>query len=255
MLLIGNLRRWSVPCTHRRMPRSVFTRWLLAMTLIGLISAYSGIAAAADLPPGGTFTDDNGSVHEPYIEALFAAGISNGCGPELFCPGQSVTRAELAAFILRAGGDPAENRIYAGYFTDVTAGAWYTPYVERAYELGIMAGYDDATFEPLEPVSRAVFAEVLLSILGEETNSEPGDSYFSDVPPDIRLRPYIDRLYELGITRGCRSAPLMYCPGEPITRAELASFLGRGFNLAPILPPTVTTTTEPTTTTTDCPPG
>jgi hypothetical protein len=47
----------------------------------------------------------------------------------------------------------------------------------------------------------------------------------------------------------------MYCPDEHITRAELASFLGRGFNLAPILPSAVTTTTEPTTTTTDCPPG
>ena len=90
-------------------------------------------------------------------------------------------------------------------------------------------GTTTPTFQPLETVSRAVFAEVLLRILGEETNSEPGDSDFSDVPPDLRFRPYVDRLYELGITRGCRSAPLMYCPDEPITRAELASFLGGGF--------------------------
>jgi hypothetical protein len=229
---------------------------LPALIAIGLLGGYAGVAAAADLPPGGTFTDDDGITHEPYIEALVVRGITNGCGPGLYCPSQPVTRAELAAFVLRTTGTNVDNRAYAGHFTDVPATAWYAPYVERVYELGIMAGYDNSTFQPNELVMRGVFAEVLAGVLGEEVEFELRDSYFSDVPAAIRYRPHIDRLYELEITNGCSSAPLMYCPNEYIMRGQLATFLGRGLNLAPILAPGATTTTTVATTTTEyCPPG
>lgn len=242
--------------TQRVAPGPVSIQRLLAGMVVVLLAVPSGIAVAADLAPGGTFSDDNGLVHEPYIEALVAAGITNGCAPGMYCPDQPVTRAELAAFVLRTSGINVDNRSYAGHFTDVPAGAWYTPYVERAYELGIMAGYDDSTFQPNELVIRGVFAEVLTALLDEEIELELRDSYFSDVPAGVRYRPHIDRLYELEITNGCSSAPLMYCPNEYIMRAQLATFLGRGLNLAPIPPPEATTTTTvATTTTTDCPPS
>ena len=66
-----------------------------------------GVAAAAlaDLPPGGTFTDDNGNVHEGYIEAIAAEGITRGCNPPLndeYCPSDFVTRGQMAAFLVRA---------------------------------------------------------------------------------------------------------------------------------------------------------
>jgi hypothetical protein len=55
---------------------------------------------------GGTdFTDDDGSVFEADIEALAAAGVTTGCNPpanDRFCPGQPVTRAQMAAFLNRA---------------------------------------------------------------------------------------------------------------------------------------------------------
>jgi hypothetical protein len=57
-----------------------------------------GVAASShELPPGGTFTDDDGSVHEPAIEALVAAGITIGCAPGLFCPDDPVTRGQKSA--------------------------------------------------------------------------------------------------------------------------------------------------------------
>jgi hypothetical protein len=226
-------------------------------SVLTLLLVTSGVALAADLAPGGTFTDDDGLVHEPYIEALAAAGLTNGCGSGTYCPARAVSRAELAAFVLRAAGISTDNQGYGAYFTDVGPTAWYTRFVERAFELGFMSRYDDQTFKPDALVNRASFAEVLLTALGEEVVDEPRNSYFSDVAAAFRYRPHIDRLYELGITQGCRSTPLMYCPNEYITRAELASFLGRGFGLAPLTPPGATTTTTTTTlptTTTDCPP-
>ena len=32
-------------------------------------------------------------------------------------------------------------------------------------------------------------------------------------------------LYQTGVTRGCSSQPLLCCPDEPVTRAQMASFI------------------------------
>ena len=59
------------------------------------------------LPPGGSFTDDDGDTHEGGIEAIAGVGITAGCTPpatDRFCPDSSVTRGQMAAFIYRARG-------------------------------------------------------------------------------------------------------------------------------------------------------
>jgi hypothetical protein len=56
---------------------------------------------------GTNFLDDNTSIFETDIEKLSAAGITRGCNPPTnnrFCPNDSVTRAEMAAFLVRALG-------------------------------------------------------------------------------------------------------------------------------------------------------
>ena len=56
------------------------------------------------LAPSGTdrFTDDNGTNHENDINALAASGITSGCAATAFCPLESVTRGQMAAFLHRA---------------------------------------------------------------------------------------------------------------------------------------------------------
>jgi hypothetical protein len=44
-----------------------------------LLVLLSGSVALADLSPGGTFTDDDGSMFEGAIEAIAAEGITVGC--------------------------------------------------------------------------------------------------------------------------------------------------------------------------------
>jgi subtilase family protein len=51
---------------------------------------------------GDRFDDDAGSVHESDIDGLAAAGITNGCAEQLFCPTQVVPREQMAAFLHRA---------------------------------------------------------------------------------------------------------------------------------------------------------
>ena len=64
----------------------------------------SFLVRALDLPASASdvFTDDAGSTHEADINALAAAGITTGCGPETFCPTSSVSRGQMAAFLHRA---------------------------------------------------------------------------------------------------------------------------------------------------------
>jgi hypothetical protein len=64
----------------------------------------SFVARALDLPENATnfFSDDEGSIHEPDINRFAGAGITSGCMPGLYCPADTVTREQMAAFLHRA---------------------------------------------------------------------------------------------------------------------------------------------------------
>lgn len=68
--------------------------------------AASIVARALGLEPidDGHFIDLRGSVHTGNINALYQADVTNGCGPEHFCPRVPMTRGEVAAFLYRAFG-------------------------------------------------------------------------------------------------------------------------------------------------------
>jgi hypothetical protein len=42
----------------------------------------------------------------PWIKQLAAEGITSGCGGSNYCPDQSVTRAQMATFLVRTFGLP-----------------------------------------------------------------------------------------------------------------------------------------------------
>jgi len=72
-----------------------------------------------ELPAASTdyFTDDNGLEFEADINALRQAGITKGCNPpdnDRFCPDNTVTRGQTAAFIVRGWA-----------LTDAGAGDWF----------------------------------------------------------------------------------------------------------------------------------
>ncbi len=66
----------------------------------------SFLARALQLTPSSAdhFTDDDDSIHEGNIDALFEAGVTSGCGGTRFCPTVAVTRGQMAAFLHRAFG-------------------------------------------------------------------------------------------------------------------------------------------------------
>ena len=59
----------------------------------------------------------------------------------------------------------------------------------------------------------------------------PPTQRFTDVPPANVFYNFIDRMAVLNITQGCATNPLRYCPADSVTRAQMAAFLVRAFNL------------------------
>lgn len=135
------------------------------MIVAGLLTSPAPAHAA-----WGSFWDDDGSTHEPYIEAIAAAGITTGCGDGRFCPDDPVTRGQMAAFLRRA----LEGRIRAG--------------------------------------APQAFSDV------------GGSSFAADIA----------WLSATGITKGCGAG--LFCPDDPVTREQMASFLARALGLDPIAP-------------------
>src|SRR5690606_13537852 len=104
---------WRGPlCRFQPRPRATLLtmrRW--AVVGVGFIAWLVAGIAAAELPPGGTYWDDDGNVHEGAIEAIAAAGITRGCGEsDMYCPDRVVTRGQMAAFLVRALGIPRSDR-------------------------------------------------------------------------------------------------------------------------------------------------
>lgn len=174
------------------------------------------------------FVDDDGNPHEAAIEAIAAAGITNGCNPPVidrYCPSLPVTRAQMAAFLLRALGEvPAE--VTSRPFPDVPADAWYAPAVARIAELGIAEGYTDGTFRPDRAVTRAEMAALLVRALPALAPLDPTEA-FVDVPADAWYAPAVEGLRAAGVTAGCSVEPARYCPNDPVLRDQMATFLDR----------------------------
>ena len=81
------------------------------------------------------------------------------------------------------------------------------------------------------PFDRWRIAVLLVVIVDETAPPESTLNSFVDVGVDEWWAPYVERLFELGITRGCAVSPARYCPEDRVTRAQLASFLVRAFEL------------------------
>ncbi|MBU4352813.1 MAG: S-layer homology domain-containing protein, partial [Nanoarchaeota archaeon] len=62
---------------------------------------------------------------------------------------------------------------------------------------------------------------------GSAYNPPPPTGIFADVPRDHWAAAWIERLYSAGITAGCATNPLRYCPEDSVTRAQMAIFLER----------------------------
>jgi hypothetical protein len=207
---------------------------------VGVVLAVflSTTVAVAALPPGGTFTDDNGSLFEGAIEAIAAEGITQGCNPptnDHYCPDALVTRGEMAVFLVRAfgysdGGD-------GDLFIDDN-GLFYEESADRLKVAGVTLGCNPPTNNRYcgeRSVTRGQMAAFLVRALG--LTDDGGGNLFIDDDSSL-FEGAIDRLGTAGITAGCNPPTNnRFCPDSFVTRGQMAAFLSRALHLSPIYPP------------------
>ena len=184
------------------------------------------------------FEDDAG-VHSEAVMKLARLGVFDGteCSEGFFCPSEPVLRWTMAVWTVRVldsieprDGVPGDGQlgVTQSRFVDVENGVWWLPYVERIADLGITLGcaVEPATYCPDEPVTRAQMASFLQRAFGLVASGSALS--FVDVGQSVHTDA-IQALAEAGITAGCAVNPPRFCPDEPVTRAQMASFLQRAF--------------------------
>ncbi len=176
-------------------------------------------------------------VFHAFVEKLFRNGVTAGCGNGDFCPDGSVSRAQMAVFLLKAehGSDylpPACSGIFPDVPCPATPAFPYSNWIERLFQEGITVGCG-AGYCPDDPVTRAQMAVFLLKTEhGFDYAPPPCAGIFADVScPDAFAVDFIERLYAEQITGGCLTDPLRYCPDAPDARGEMAVFLVKTFGL------------------------
>jgi len=177
----------------------------------------------ADVPPG--------SFGFQFIEDFFGAQVTGGCGGDNYCPNDSVTRAQMAVFLEKAARGAAFTPPAAtGVFNDVPVSNPFAPWIEQLATDGITGGCGTNLYCPNDTVTRAQMAVFIEKALrGSNFTPPPATGNFNDVPLSDPFAPWIEQLANDNITGGCGGGN--YCPNNPVTRAQMAIFMVKAFDL------------------------
>jgi hypothetical protein len=169
------------------------------------------------------------------IEKIYSAGITSGCGSGTYCPEHSVTRAQMAVFLLKSMHGSGYNPPLVGDssgFGDVATGHWAAAWIKQLALEGITGGCGNGNYCPENPVTRGQMAVFLLKARNGPGYTPPAladGSGFTDVPDNYWAAAWVKQLASEGITGGCGAG--IYCPDSSVTRAQMAVFLVKTFNL------------------------
>lgn len=124
-----------------------------------------------DLPDGmyqASFPDvDSDAWFNKYIGYLEDKDVLSGYEDGTFRPMDTITRGEISAVIARA--QRYDLISYNGIFTDVTENDWAKDNIETLADKNIVSGYEDGTFGPYSPLTRAEAVAIINRVLVEST--------------------------------------------------------------------------------------
>ena len=96
------------------------------------------------------------------ISKLSSSGVTLGCGVGIYCPDEVVTRQQMAAFIIRALGDPTPPPPGSQRFTDVGPENPFYSFIEQMAIRQITLGCGGGNYCPSLEVSRGQMAAFLV---------------------------------------------------------------------------------------------
>ncbi|MGG1513762.1 S-layer homology domain-containing protein, partial [Paenibacillus oryzisoli] len=106
-----------------------------------------------------TFRDMTKHWAKDSVNDMGSRMVINGVADDTFAPDQDITRAEFAAVVVRALGLKLESGSAA--FSDVGAADWYNEVIQTAYKYGLINGFEDGTFRPMDNITREQAAVII----------------------------------------------------------------------------------------------
>ncbi len=98
------------------------------------------------------------------VNLMVEMGIYTGYGDEEFKPERIILRQELIAVVMRYAA-MTEEGMEAAYEDDHEIHGYAESFIAHASELGIVNGYPDGTFKPLNNVTRAEAAKIIYGVI------------------------------------------------------------------------------------------
>ena len=196
-----------------RILATLLTATIFANTVSAVPDLYSDVPANHSYAPAIAY----------MTEQNFVQGYADGS----FLPLQEINRVEALKMILNAAGisvnEPTDTPDITSAetslpFPDLGENAWYLPYVEKAFEMGVINGNSDGTFKPEATVNRAEALKMLILAMNLRSSlPNVADDYW----------------YSAYIAYGTENALILpdmegsYTPEAPLTRGELSDIIFR----------------------------
>ena len=176
-------------------------------------------------PPVVEIPDDvptglNGKDHYAYII---------GYGNNDVRPQNNITRAEVATIFFRLLTDETReaNMTKSNGYNDVKDGDWFCCAVSTLSKMGIIKGYEDGSFKPNDPISRAEFAAIAARF---DPDGDKTPASFADVTSHW-AKDEISIAANHGWIKGYEDGS--FKPDQKITRAETMTLVNRVLNRLP----------------------
>ena len=188
-------------------------------------SGGSGGSSRPSTPPTVDIPDDvptglNGKDHYAYII---------GYGNNDVRPQNNITRAEVATIFFRLLTDETReaNMTKSNGYNDVKDGDWFCCAVSTLSKMGIIKGYEDGSFKPNDPISRAEFAAIAARF---DPDGDKTPATFFDVTSHW-AKDEISIAANHGWIKGYEDGS--FKPDQKITRAETMTLVNRVLNRLP----------------------
>ncbi len=172
---------------------------------------------------------DNDTWFAEHVEKMDRMNIMSGYNNNEFRPGQNITRAEFIKSVMATWEQLGYTLLTdtGSPFSDVPSYRWYTPYVNTAHQLGLVEGYEDGTFRPDQPITRAEAAVIIANLLDDllVSTGSPRVMQFNDVQTEDWFKDEVQKAFNADLVTGKNN--FTFAPHDNLTRAETATLLSR----------------------------
>lgn len=157
------------------------------------------------------FSDTNEHWANEYIKSLVEKNIISGYPDGNFYPNNQIKVSEFTKIVINSLGQIVDN-------TD--SNAWYTPYVNKAKELGIIMEGEFSTYD--RNITRAEMCRMVVRALNEVA-SDGNTTFVDDTEISVEFKCYVKKAVELNIVNGYPDNS--FKPDNTVTRAEASKII------------------------------